>query len=410
MATWQRIMTMMCNKGSYDIVTLALIAFASPLMKWSSSGADAMVLHACGRTTGVGKSLALGLARSVWGGKNLIVVPTTSDNTMLQRAGLLGGLPLLVDEVTTKNRMSDMEWVPQFIFNFSQGQHKLKGSSNANAELSHNMVWNGLALLTSNSPVLEHMLVSRDASSSGEVQRFLEWRCETPIDFTHMERETVHLLDSNYGHAGPLFFKWVVNNLAKARDVHAKVTDGWRRQLNATDAERYWVASGAALVTSAVLLGPQHANICAINAKRVMGFLEGLVGHTRELIATNITDANDLIASFIREYNGMFVKIGHTSAVASSLSGSVKFTLPDSARGRVIGRIENLSPGLTTTSIEIRALNKFCSERSWSYLQLRQELSKYAVVTEKRVNLFKDTPMTGIPTRCLELAYATPTP
>jgi hypothetical protein len=410
MSTWQRIVAMLCAKGCYDIVSLMLIGFASPLMKWSNNGADAMVIHACGRESGVGKSLALGLARSVWGGKRFIVVPTTSENTMLQRAGLLGGLPLLVDEVTAKNRMSEMEWVPKFIFDYSQGQHKLKGSHSANAELSDNMMWNGLALITSNSPVLEHMLGARDTSSNGEVQRFLEWRCEVPINFSNTERDTLQLLNENYGHAGPQFATWLVNNLAVAKQVFATVMEGWRKQLDATDTERYWVAGGAAIITAAVLLGPQHANICTINAKRVMDFLQGLVLNTRRLITANVTDANDLIAAFLREHNGMFVKLSRAGQIVNALGNSTStltVTLPDSARGRVVGRIEyEVSPGLVNTYIDMTTLKKFCSLRNWSYVALKEDLSRYAIVSEKVMDLFKGTTMSSSSTRCLYLSYA----
>ena len=410
LAEWQRVMAMLCNKGCYDVVSLALTGFASPLMRWSNNGAEAMVFHACSRESGVGKSLALTLGRSVWGGKRLAVVPKTSENTMLQRAGLLGGLPLYVDEVTAKNRTSEMEWIPGFIFDYSQGQHKLKGSSSANAELSDNMTWNGLALITSNSPVLEHMLGARDTSSNGEVQRFLEWRTETRIDFNEQERTTLQLLNENYGLAGPAFADWLVHNVTTAKELFSKVMEGWRQQLQALDSERYWVAGGAAIITAAILLGPKYANICSINVKRVAEFLQGLIANARRLIDANVTTATDLISSFLRTNNGMFVKVGRTGSLTSltGLSGSnATFTLPDNAKGRVVGRIEfELTPGLISTFLDVAELKKFCSARNWSYVMLRSDLAHTAAVTEKVIDLFRGTSMTTSTTRCLHITYA----
>ena len=405
---WQRVLTMLCNKGCYDVVTLGLIGFASPLMAWANNGADAMTFHATSRESGVGKSLALSIARSTWGGKRLAVVPNTSENTMLQRAGLLGGLPLLVDEVTAKNRSSEMEWIPKFLFDYAQGQHKLEGSSSANAELNDNMTWNGLAFITSNSPVLEHMLGARDTSSNGEVQRFLEWRCETRIDFTEYERDILQLLGSNYGHAGPMFANWLVRNMATAKQICATVTEGFRKQTGATDAERYWVASCGSLVAAAVLVGPKHANICAIDAKRVMNYLTGLVATTRRLIDSNLMTANDVISSFLREFNGMFVKVGRVGSVASSLSNNgLNIALPDSARGKVVGRIEyEVSPGQVSAYIDVTSLKKYCSMRNWSYTALKDDLSHDAVVQEKALDLFRGTSMAASTTRCLQIIYA----
>lgn len=408
MAEWQRVMTMLCNKGCYDVITLALTGFASPLMRWSNNGADAAVLHACSRESGVGKSLALTLGRSVWGGKRLAVVPKTSENTMLQRAGLLGGLPLYVDEVTSKNRNSEMEWIPSFIFDYAQGQHKLKGSSSANAELSDNMTWSGLALITSNSPVLEHMLGARDTSSNGEVQRFLEYRTETRIDFTDEERDILQLLNDNYGLAGPIWADWLVRNVNTAKEVFSTVLVNLREQIQATDAERYWLACAAALIASAVLLGPKHANICRINAKRVMEFLIGLINNARRLIESNVTSAGDLISSFLREHHGMFIKVGRMGMLTNTFqnTGST-YTMPDSARGKIVGRVEyELTPGMVTIFLDVATLKKFCSTRNWSYVALKSDLMHEATVTEKLIDVFKGTSMSGGTSRCLQLVYA----
>lgn len=406
LAGWQRIMTMLANKGCYDIITLGLIGFASPLMHWNASGSDAMVIHATSRASGVGKTLALTLARSVWGGKRVAVVPKTSENTMLQRAALLGGLPLLVDEVTNKNRNAEMEWIPNYILDFSHGQHKLKGSSSANAELNNDMSWSGLSLITSNSPVLEHMLGARDTSSNGEVQRFFEWRTETSLDFTEAERDILQTLNENTGHAGPRFADWLVRNIDAAKDVFANTMSNWRKQINGTDAERYWVASGTALITAAILLGPKYANICTLNVKRIVEFLMGLVANARRLIVSNATTAEELISAFLREYNGMLIKVGAAGSLASSLGGQ-QYTLPESARQRVVGRIEfNLTPGQIDTYIDATVLKQYCGKRNWSFMELKTELAHNATVNERVVNLFAKTPMAAATTRCLHISYA----
>lgn len=407
-AGWQRVMDMLINKGTYDIITLGLIGFASPLMHWNASGAEAMVIHATSRASGVGKSLALSLGRSVWGGRRINVVPKTSENTMLQRAALLGGLPLLVDEVTSKNRNAEMEWIPAYILDYSQGQHKLKGSSSANAELNNDMMWSGLSLITSNSPVLEHMLGARETTSNGEVQRFFEWRTETPLDFTEEERNVLQTLDANSGHAGPAFARWLVKNMDAAKDVFAKTMANWRKQIGATDAERFWVAGGTALISAAILLGPKYANICTINTKRVVEFLMGLVLNARRMIASNVSTASDLISSFLREYNGMLIKVGRAGAGAlSALGGAQQYTLPESTRGRIVGRVEiGMTVGRIDTYIDANMLKKYCSTRNWGYMELCTELAHNASVKEKVINLSKDTQMTATNTRCLHISYA----
>lgn len=411
---WQRVMEMLAVKGYYEVLTLGMIGFASPLMRWCNNGADAMVFHAGSRESGVGKSLALGLARSVWGGKRYSVVPKTSENTMLQRAGFLGGLPLLVDEVTNKNRASEMEWIPNFIFDYSQGQHKLKGSGAANAELNDNMTWSGLAFITSNSPVLEHMLGSRTTSSNGEVQRFLEWRSETKLHFTEAEREVLQLLNDNYGHAGPAFAEWLVQNEATARRVFQTCLARWREVIKAEDSERFWVAGGAAILAATVLTGPKYANICSVPSQRVADVLAGWVTGTRSLMAESITDALDIYTAFLREHNGSFVKVGFSNAVAAGLAASngagLAVTTPDSARGRVLGRVEiNVQPGITRTLLDLGAIKRFCSMRNWSFIQFKRELLTSAQVREVSADIFNGTNLPSARSRYLEIIQPTAT-
>ena len=409
---WQRVVDMLVTKGYYEVLTLGMIGFASPLMRWCNNGADAMVFHAGSRESGVGKSLALGLARSVWGGKRYSVVPKTSENTMLQRAGFLGGLPLLVDEVTNKNRNSDMEWIPNFIFDYSQGQHKLKGSGAANAELNDNMTWSGLAFITSNSPVLEHMLGSRTTSSNGEVQRFLEWRSETKLSFTPAERDVLQRLNDNYGHAGPAFAEWLVRNEAVARRVFQTCLTRWREVIKADDSERFWVAGGAAILAASVLTGPRYANLCSVPTKRVVEVLAGFVQSTRTLMTESITDALDIYTAFLREHNGAFVKVGFGNAMAAGLAASagadLAVTAPDSTRGRVVGRVEiNVQPGMTRTLLDLGAIKRFCSMRNWSFIQFKRELIKSAQVREVTADIFAGTNLPSVRSRYLEIIQPT---
>jgi len=407
---WQRVMKLLCDKGYYEVVTLGLIGFASPLMWWAAdTGPSAMVFHATSSASGVGKSLALNLARSVWGNERLATSPKTSETTILQRASFLGGLPTLIDEVTTKNRESGGTWTPNFCFDFSEGKHKVKGSASGHREQANDRGWRGLAYLTSNSPVLEDMLANRKVTTYGEVARFLEWRTETRLDFTTAEHAVLKLINTNYGHAGPLFAEWLVKNRDLARKVFDKVRQDWHAEIEADTEERFWVAAGAAIITAATLVGPSYANICTINVARVVSFLQTLVEESRGMIKDNKRTARDLIISFVNENNGRFVMVGAASKVAAQLGNTGLLTqLPNTAKGAVFGRIEiDVTPGRIDQYITVEALNKFCSERTKSYRTLKKELAQYAVVKEVKMDLFKDTPGPRSPTHCLHISYAT---
>lgn len=402
---WQRVVDMLSAKELWSVLSLGAIGFGSPLMEWAGDGTPGMVFHACGRQSGAGKSLALSLAASIWGSpSNYPVKPSTSERTILQRAGLLGNSPLLIDEITSKSRKSEMEWLPEFAFDFSQGGHKLKGSGSSNTELTNDLFWRSLGLVTSNAPAMEHMMGARDTSSEGEVRRMLEWRTEDKLYWNDVERELLTLLADNYGVAGRKYAAWLVDNESTARAVLADTTQRWRKALKAEDSERFWTAGCSSTMAGVILAGPKYANVCNIPTAPVFRFLKSLVESARHIISLNVQDAVDILNAYTREFHGQFVKIGAASnSVALFTDG--RQVRPDSAKGRIAGRIEyDVNPGWEEYFIEIGLLKRYCSLRNWSYMELQSQLSQRMMVAEVRKDLLAKTGSPAMRVACLQIS------
>jgi uncharacterized protein (DUF927 family) len=138
------------------------------------TGYDGITWHLGSTESGTGKSLTLELAASVWGHPTKYRVgKSTSDVAMQQRLGLLHTMPLISDEITNKNR-KDFEWLPGFIFDMSEGQGKERMESGANKERENNTYWKAMALLSSNTHVMDYLTGARKHSSEGEIRRVLE--------------------------------------------------------------------------------------------------------------------------------------------------------------------------------------------------------------------------------------------
>lgn len=404
---WQRVVNMLQAKELWGVVALGAVGFGSPLMEWVGDGTPGMVFHACGRQSGAGKSLALALAASIWGSPtNYPVKPTTSERTILQRAGLLGNSPLLIDEVTSKSRKSEMEWMPEYVFDFSQGGHKLKGSGSSNSELTNDLFWRSLSLVTSNAPAMEHMLGARDTSSEGEVRRMLEWRTEQKLVWTDKERELLPLLSENFGVAGRKYAAWLVDNADIAKEVLADTVRKFRTRIKAEDSERFWTAGCSAIMAGAILAGPQYANVCDIAVVPLFHFLKGLIDDARRLININCQDAMDVLNAYTREFHGQFVKVGPANnSVAVFTDG--RMIRPDSTKGRIAGRIENdVNPGWEDYYIEVSMLKRYCSVRNWSYVELHRQLSANTKLTvkEARKDLLAKTGSPSMRVMCLQIS------
>ena len=403
---WQAYVKMCQDKKLYGVLAGMMTAFASPLMEWAGVGTPAMVLHACHEKSGYGKTTSLHLAASVWGDPSSFPVrPATSERTMLQRAGMLGNLPLLVDEITSVAR-ADKNFLPTLVYNYAQGGHKLKGSGSGNKELADDLFWRAFAYITSNEPLMEKMLAARDTTSFGEIMRVLEWHPTEAIVWSDSERTLKYALSENYGIAGRIYAKWLVENKETAQAVLASVTERWRLYIGASDVERFWTSGVGALLAAATLCGPKYANIFPFETLPLSKEYARWVGAARTLIGNNIRDAVDLLNAYTREFHGQFIKFDRKDKEKGGMALFSNGESPNSmsARGRIAGRVEyNINKGWIDYYIDVSTMKRYVSERNISYEGFKKELmaSDGLVVKEKRKDLLARTSGPELVTLCL---------
>lgn len=326
---------------------------------------------------------------------------------MMQRAGMLGSLPLCIDEITSNNRELNREWLPKFIFDYAAGMHKIKGSATGNAEVSHEMMWTGISIITSNTPGLEAMMGARKHTSEGEVRRYLEWNLPDRyrLTWTPEEREARALLATNYGHAGPLFAQWCVLNQEKVRSVMEQVTEHWRRLSGATDEERFWTAMVVSIVSGYVLAGKNYANIVQMPVAPILDFFLALVVRQRKIIAGNQISAMDTLNAYTAEHIGSFIKTEGSHVMQHLLGGQA--VQPSSARHAVKGRIEyNVTPGYVDYYIETRMLKLHCADHGIGYESFLKELETTATVQQARKDLLSGTKGPTMRVLCVKITRA----
>lgn len=405
-ADWAKVFHMMRDKGLFGHLACAGAGFGSVLMQFMPAGSRASTLHMCSRDTGAGKSLAQAMAISVWGDTSkYLVASTTSERTMLQRAGLLGSLPLCIDEITNKSREFNREWLPKYVFDYSAGMHKIKGSASGNTEIQHEVIWSGISILTSNTPGLEAMMGARAHSSEGEARRMLEW--EQPkgskIQWTPSERETLKLLEHNFGHAGRVFAQWCVTHQDIVKDVLEKVKNDWVTFSAATDEERFWTSTITCILAGYLLAGPKYANLLEIPLTPIRDFWLRLVNRTRSIINSNQSSAMDIFNAYIREHHGHFVGT-EGSIVMQNLLGGAAIS-PSSTKSAVRGRLErNVTPGYTDFYVEVKMLRMHCAELAVGYSEFLEELGKSATISEGRKDLLAGTPAPAMRVLCIKVS------
>lgn len=401
---WRRPFEMLRRKGAWGHLAVAMAGFGSALQRFMPKGTNASAIHVCQDTSAGGKSLALSLQASIWGMPKLyFVVAKTSETTMMQRAGLLGGLPLLIDEITPLQQKTSGEWGPAFMFDYANGAHKIKGSHAGNTEISHEVLWDAIASLSSNSPMLEFMVGARRTTSHGEVRRFLEWAIPSgyELEMTEEEVEEYNLIFTNHGVAGKAFARWCVVNQDEVQRICDTARLLWRKHSGATGKERYW--------TSNIAAGIAACSICAkiglidIPISHILDFWLGVVQRMRAIIDGSKVSAEDLLNRYIADNNGNFVRVdGNTVSALLNLTGRAR---QDSTKGVVRGRIEyNTTPGQVDIYIEEKLMKVFCASVNRSYADFVKELEQIKILKHTRRDLMAGTNSPPLRAQCLHIS------
>jgi hypothetical protein len=385
------------------LLAAACVGFGAPMMIFT--GLNGMTIHLGHRESGTGKTLALSLCASIWGHPDRYKVgATTSDVAMIQRAGLLGSLPVISDEITTKNR-ADMEWFPGYCFGFSEGGGKERMESGANKERINTSFWHSLSLMSSNTHVSDYMTGPRKHSSEGELRRMLDYKPHKKLRWTDPERLIVKTLKDNYGVAGPIFAQWMVNNRDTCQQLVNEVTERLRKEFSAVDDERYWVAGCAAIVVGCIVAGSKYANVIDLPIEAIVKALRKMVEEQRALMAANVRSAEDVLNSYIREYYGNFVVLAATTGIGASF-GDGEMIERSTMRSEIAGRVEhNTSPGFTDFYIEEQLLKGYCSSMSFGYSDFKLQLEAlYRVIYPRKFDLMRKTNGPQMRVNCLMLS------
>jgi len=402
---WREVMELLRRRKMWGHIAVAIQGFSSILMNFMPKNSRACTIHVCGKKSGTGKTLALSLCSSVWGDHERYKVSAeTSVTTMMQRAALWGSLPVNVDESTEKQRESKGEFIPKIAFAYSNCAHKIKGSATGNAEISHDMLWSGKMLMTSNDPALEAMLGARKHTSHGEVRRILEWHITDgeELEWTDAERETLGKLAYSYGVVGRRFAIWCTRNKDLVEDTCRKMYEYWRTWAAAKDDERFWTSSIGADLAALLLINSKHADIIDIPVSGVRDFWKEVVVGQREMIAQNVTTALDLLNRYVADNSGAFVHV-RSGVITQSLLDFGKLS-PTSPRGAVRGRVEhNVKEDRTDFYVEEKLLRIHCADAGVGYNAFIKELQTQAAVAVIRKDLLAGTAGPVMRVSCVRL-------
>ena len=387
------------NRDGFELHQYVVgVGFGSPLM--ALTGLNSMAVHLFGGT-GVGKTTAQFAAMSIWGHPEyLSLQKSDTHNSRMNRGEVMHSLPLISDEMTnvTSMEMSD------YVYQVSGGRQKNRLSSNGNEERVRGKPWKLLALSSANTSAWE--ILSRDkATPKAEMQRLFEIKVPKMIFDPEDVQKTAELhedLKQHYGHIGPEYIQWIINNreeaLATVRGVKARLDKA--AGLGAEN--RFW-SNGNAVVIAGLLIA-NKLGFVKYDISKVYKWVVGQLVERNRFVNDIGASVDETVGNYLSENYNNILKIESTEDLRGKNDNGLDQLVPVSAtpRGQLIARFE---PDTKHLFIIIKPFKNWCVDQQINYASLVDDLKQKKGMKRVKKRLTKGTDFNMPAQDCLQLTF-----
>lgn len=382
-AAWQH------TKGSFDLwkdlfnhfgkpgyethALFALAGFGTPLMQLS--GSHGVVMNAFSKGSGTGKTLAIKAALSIWGNPTDLMVTQTTENARLQRVAVLRSTPYANDEQTNipDDKLSEL------IYGISLGKTKVRMNASSNTEREDFGPFNTMGLMNSNECFYEKLARHR-GSAQGESARLIQFDVDTPpgMDW-ESTKESLDKLNHNYGFAGRVFIRYVVDNYDEVEALVHSYSRTFNREFRAESKDRYWVNWVGAMMAGGEIakkLGLHNLDMDKVY-RHIIKKLREVQGRSLEYVM----QASDLLGTFIAKNTSNMLVIDST---IDKRKGSVSMELPMRTPMNFRGLVIRYEPDQNRTYIVQSDLIAYLKDKKFSTREFENTLKASGVLVEQK--------------------------
>ena len=360
-----------------------LCGFGSPLLPFTGlSGAQVNLVS---EASGTGKSTSQMAALSIWGDpKALLLSYGDTQASIINRMGVHNNIVVCIDEATN----APVERIKAFAMAVTQGRGSNRMNSASNTERANNTTWSMIAVSSSNSSMIE-MLQAQGQGTQGEQYRIIEMTVPPVTALTKLEADRLypHLL-TNYGLAGPLFAKYIVENRDHVKHMVAVEQEALDRDGRFTGRERFWSAAFACVLVGGQIASQEGLHGIDMEKMRawILKYVErmrvGITGHASGTEGEIAEADENVLAEFINSNITNILVIDEVKDPRTGLHAPPVQT----PRNELMARYEL---GCKRLFIPTAVFKKFCRERNIhveAYLNRQKEAGIFITNDVKRLS------------------------
>ena len=366
---WKEAFNMYARPTMEPFAFAALTAFGSPLLK--ITGLSGAIINVIYPFAGSGKSTALYMCNSVWGHpRDLASIWKDTFNAKIHQLGVMNNLPNTMDEITN---MTGMEF-SELAYSISQGRGKNKMKSSVNEARLNNTSWQGITLASANASFYEKLGAAKN-SPDGESVRLLEYRIEPNDSIGVAEGKQMfdHQLLENYGMAGDIYAKYLVDNLEEVKELLAKVQARIDKEVQFTSRERFWSATAACNITGGLIA--RKLGLHDYDMSKVYEWMKVMLSEMRTEIKPPQSNPIAALGEFINTYiSNALVVNGEVDARSNLIAMPLS-----EPRGELLIRYE---PDTKELFVAAKQFKDFCVKQQINYRSTIKDLTDAKIFIE----------------------------
>jgi hypothetical protein len=364
---WKEVFNLYGRPGMEAAAFAAATGFGAPLLKFS--GQRGAIINLMSTNSGTGKTTTLYMCNSIWGHPaKLCAKKDDTFNAKVFKVGVFNNLPVTFDEMsnTEPKQVSELA----YLITQGDGKDRMKASTN---EMRVNLTsWQTIALCSSNHSFYEKLEFLK-ALPAGEVARIIELSFDytDAIDTETGKQMFDHQLMENYGHAGDIYARYLVENYEEVKNLFLAIQNKIDQRLQLNNRERFWSATVAANITGIYIA--IRLELCDWDIAAIFKWACNMLQSLRDNIAPPVDADTEVLAHFLlsRMDNILIVNDG---ADRRSKMQEVPMLEP---KQEVMVRYE---PDTEKVYIVIAAFRKYCAQRNLSYREVTKQLKQQRVL------------------------------
>jgi len=291
---WKEAIELYGNKGYEHYAFGHLVGFGSLLFNFTQY--DGAIVNMVGES-GSGKTTVLHTINSLFGDpKKMLGIQSDTAVSRMERVGVYNSISSTYDELTDISR----EELSTLCYSISQGRAKNRSGKDGSVR-DNNATWKQIMTSTANKSIYDILGTSGSFNMSGQAMRVFEFRVDPKNAMSLSESHRIFgKLYDNYGHAGEVFVKYVMENKEKIKRRLLEMDVKFEKEADITIPERYWSNIASCCIVAGEIC--REVGLNNFNVENIFKWAVDQIKSMRGTVTESKYDSKSILTEFMNTH------------------------------------------------------------------------------------------------------------